>query len=84
MPQPSGIGFKPAAIKILARARVPLTAKAIVERAIAAGLIDDRGGTPENTLHALLSRDIKSKGEASEFRTADGGRFTLAKNDIVR
>ena len=37
------------------------------------------GKTPANTLYAAISREIKTKGDASRFRKAQRGKFELAK-----
>jgi len=68
--------FKLAAIKIL-RDRKQLHYKDITELAIEKGLIETSGATPEATMHALLSRDIKLRGNKSAFINIDKGIFGL-------
>jgi len=63
------------AAKVLADAKEPLNAKAIAERAIAAGWTTN-GKTPEATLYAAIIREIAKKGAESRFRKADRGLFT--------
>jgi hypothetical protein len=54
--------------------------KDIVDLAVARGLWTPRDGkTPASTLHAAISREIKTKGDASRFAKAERGKFTLAK-----
>jgi hypothetical protein len=52
----------------------------IVDLAIQRGLWAPRNGgrTPANTLSAAMRREIKDKGDASRFRLAERGKFTLA------
>ena len=53
--------------------------KDIVDLAVERGLWTPRDGkTPENTLYAAISREIKVKGEASRFVKAERGKFSLA------
>jgi len=68
-----------AAAKVLADAGTPLNAKAIIERMATTGLWHSPAGkTPEATLHAAISRTIAKKGDASLFRKAERGHFTVA------
>jgi len=67
-----------AAAKVIADAGTPLNAKQIVERILAQGLWKTGGKTPEATLHAAISREIKLKGDAARFRKAERGLFTVA------
>jgi len=62
------------AAKVLAEAREPLNAKAIAERAVAAGW-KTNGKTPEATLYAAIIREIARKGAESRFRKTDRGLF---------
>jgi len=53
--------------------------KDIVDLAIARGLWrPGKGKTPAATLHAAMSREIKSKASASRFVKAERGKFALA------
>jgi hypothetical protein len=53
-----------------------MTCLAIVESAAAQGLWTPRAGkTPANTLYAAISREIKTKGDASRFTKAERGKF---------
>lgn len=68
---PSGLDF---AAKVLAEAGEPLAAKAIAERAIAAGW-QTKGKTPQATLYAAMLREITKKGPESRFKKVDRGLF---------
>jgi hypothetical protein len=53
--------------------------KDIVDLAIARGLWTPRDGkTPASTLHAAISREIKTRGDASRFAKAERGKFSSA------
>jgi len=75
------VSFKLAAIKILREANEPLHYEEITKRAIEQGLIETTGATPENTMNAQLSVDIKSKKEKSAFIRSKPGVFSL--NSII-
>lgn len=79
MPYKAGQGFLISARNVLMRSKTPMTCRGIVERATSAGLLISRGMTPEKTLFALLSRDIRDNENRSEFRKVGPGLFTLAK-----
>jgi len=74
-----------AAILVLAGAKEPMNAKAIVERATADGLYEPGDGkTPQATLYAAMLRDKKAR-----FHKADRGVWTLtdagkAEVDAIR
>lgn len=69
--KPSGLDL---AAKVLADASEPLAAKAIAERAIAAGW-QTSGKTPQATLYAAMLREIAKKGDTARFRKVDRGLF---------
>ena len=69
--KPSGLDL---AAKVLAEAGEPLAAKAIAERAIAAGW-KTSGKTPHATLYAAIIREISKKGDAARFKKTDRGLF---------
>ncbi len=73
-----GLSGLDAAAQILGRAKEPLDAKTIAERAIAAGW-KTNGATPHATLYAAMIREIKAKGKEARFIKADKGRFTARK-----
>jgi len=66
------------AAKVLSDAKEPLQAKAIAERAIAAGW-QTTGKTPHATLYAAMIREIAKKGKASRFIKTDRGLFATNK-----
>jgi hypothetical protein len=72
--KPSGLDL---AAKVLAEAGEPLAAKAIAERAIAAGW-KTSGKTPHATLYAAIIREISKKGDAARFQKTDRGLFVAA------
>ena len=72
--KPSGLDL---AAKVLAEAGEPLAAKAIAERAIAAGW-KTSGKTPHATLYAAIIREISKKGDAARFKKTDRGLFVAA------
>jgi len=61
-------------------AALPMRCKDIVDLAVARKLwTPGVGKTPANTLYASITREIKTKGDASRFRKAERGKFALAK-----
>lgn len=80
MPRRAGEGFIASALIVLKYAKSSMTCREIVEQAKEDGLLDSLGKTPEKTLHASLSRDIRGKGKRSEFRKDGPGKFILAKS----
>jgi hypothetical protein len=58
----------------------PMRCKDIVDLAVARGLWTPRDGkTPANTLYAAISREIKTRGDASRFAKAERGKFALKR-----
>ena len=77
--------FLEAALEILKQAGQPLHYTEITERALAAGLVDTRGQTPEATMGSRLYVDTKRP--ASRFRRVRRGVFELVEpqpRDIAR
>ena len=66
------------AAKVLAESKEPLQAKAIAERAIAAGW-QTNGKTPSATLYAAIIREITRKGKDARFVKTDRGLFAAGK-----
>ncbi|TVQ59697.1 MAG: hypothetical protein EA379_10125 [Phycisphaerales bacterium] len=65
-----------AAATVLADAKAPMQAKAIVEAVVERGLwTPGAGKTPHATLYAAMTREIADKGAASRFRKVDRGQF---------
>lgn len=68
-----------AAIQILAKKKIPMTAKALVEAMEAKGLWQSPGGkTPAGTLYSSILRDLR-KGKNARFAKVDRGQFALKK-----
>ncbi len=60
----------------------PLRCKDIVEQAIKMKLWQPgKGLTPANTLHAAITREIKTKGKDSRFAKAERGQYTANKKE---
>jgi len=68
-----------AAAQVLTEAGESLDAKTMVERMLASGLWETKGKTPAATIYAAMIREIAKKGDASRFRKAERGKFTVAK-----
>ena len=68
-----------AAAKVLAEANEPLKATAIVERMLGQGLWETSGKTPEATIYAAMTREIKQKGGESRFEKVGRGTFALTE-----
>lgn len=67
-----------AAAKVLAEAKEPMSAKQIVETALAKGLWKTGGATPQATIYAAMIREIAAKGGDARFKKVVRGRFTAA------
>ncbi|MBN9517042.1 winged helix-turn-helix domain-containing protein, partial [bacterium] len=68
-----------AAAKVLAETGTALTCKELVGAMAAKGYWTSPGGkTPEATLHAAISTEIRKRGDAARFRKAAPGRFAAA------
>jgi hypothetical protein len=66
-----------AAVKVLARAREPMSCREMVEAMTKRGLWQSPGGkTPEATLYASILRDLR-KGNDARFQKSAPGRFML-------
>ena len=79
MPKPAGRGFLASAEIVLRKAGKPLNCSEIVARATRDGLLETSGRTPQNTLHALLTRHISAEGSKCKFRRLEGGLFDLRR-----
>lgn len=67
-----------AAAMVLAEAKEPMRARDLIERMAAKGLWTSPGGkTPEATLYAAMSREIKLKGAQARFTMSERGRFAV-------
>ena len=68
-----------AAVRVLAETGQPLSCKELIARMAAQGYwTSPAGKTPQATLHAALTREIKLKKDQSRFRKTERGKFTLA------
>ncbi len=70
------VSFKEAAVQILSLDS-PLDYREITKRAINQGYIDSPGRTPERTMNATLTKDIRSNGNQSSFVRVSEGEYAL-------
>jgi hypothetical protein len=67
-----------AAVLVLAQAKEPMNAKAIVDAAIAGGWYErGKGKTPHATLYSSMLREARDDGEKARFRKAERGMWEL-------
>ncbi|MBN9517669.1 hypothetical protein J0H58_03980 [bacterium] len=89
VPQPEAVGEPAAggpklsalaaAARVLAETGAALTCQELVGVMAAKGYWTSPGGkTPEATLHAAISTEIRKRGDAARFRKAAPGRFAAA------
>ena len=71
--------FLEAARTVLEEMKVPMHFKKITELAIQKRYLRSEGRTPEWTMGARLSVDVKEKGPRSEFNRVGSGRYGLRK-----
>lgn len=69
--------FKNAAIKTLQKYNKPLHYKEITELAIEDGLLETEGATPEASMNAQISVEIKNDAENSRFLRVSPGTYSL-------
>ena len=69
--------FKNSAIKILKEYKKPLHYKEITEKALEKGLLETEGATPEASMVAQISVEIKNEEENSRFIRTAPGTFAL-------
>ena|SRR5437016_2963827 len=68
-----------AAARVLSESRQALTCPELIAAMAAQGYwTSPAGKTPQATLHAALTREIKLKKEQSRFRKTERGKFALA------
>jgi len=72
--------FKQSAIEILKKAKTPLHYDEITRRALESGILETEGANPERTMNAVITVDINSKSEGSDFIRTDRGIFALNTN----
>jgi len=77
---PKRVSLLDAAATVLAGAKEPMQAKAIVETVVKRGLWKPGAGkTPHATLYAAMTREIDTKGKEARFRKVDRGQFAAGK-----
>jgi HB1, ASXL, restriction endonuclease HTH domain len=76
---PKRRGILDVAAEILAKAKEPMTTKAIVDHAIEKGLWKTTGKTPAATLYAAIIREIQKRGKDARFQKIDRGLFRARK-----
>lgn len=72
--------FKTAAYKILKRSKGPLHYRDITAKALDMGILETEGATPEASLNAQLSTDIKRHSTQSAFIRTGPGEYALNPN----
>ena len=72
--------FKQSAIDILKKAKTPLHYNEITRRVLESGILETEGANPERTMNAVITVDINSKAEGSDFIRTDRGIFALNPN----
>lgn len=75
--------FKESAIEILKKTSTPLHYTEITRLALESGILETEGATPEASMNAQISVDIKNKGEGSDFIKTSPGIFALNPNKKV-
>jgi len=74
--KPKRVSLLDAAATVLADAKAPMQAKAIVDAVVERGLWKPGAGkTPHATLYAAMTREIAAKGADARFRKVDRGQF---------
>ena len=68
-----------AAVRVLTEAKEPMNCLQMIETMIGKGYWQPKnaGKTPQNTLHAAISKEIKTKGADARFEKVGRGQFTL-------
>jgi len=64
-----------AAHKVLQESDAPLSAGEIIDQAAKKGYWKSQAATPQATIHAAMSREIKKKGDESRFKKVGRGQF---------
>lgn len=67
-----------AAAQVLAEAKAPMNAQAIVQAMLDQGLWKTEGKTPHATIYAAMIREIAAKGKDARFRKVGRGAFAAA------
>lgn len=74
--------FKQAAIAVLKKAKKPLHYKEITRLALEDGLLETQGSTPEATMNARITHDIKHRKESSDFIKTAPSTFSVNPNRV--
>jgi len=75
-PKPKRVSLLDAAAQVLVKSKKAMKVKEIVAAVVDAKLWSSPNGkTPEATLHAAMTREIATKGEAGRFLKVDRGLF---------
>lgn len=78
--QTKRVSLLDASAAVLADAKAPMQAKALVEAVVERGLwTPGAGKTPHATLYAAIVREIADKGKDARFRKVERGRFAAGK-----
>lgn len=72
--------YKNAAYKVLLESDKPLHYREITKKALDMGILETVGATPEASMNAQISVDIKLNGGSSLFARTSPGNYTLNKN----
>ena len=78
---PKRLSALDAAAKVLAEATEPMNCKEMITAMTEKGYWQPRnaGRTPQNTLHAAISKEIRTKGDKARFEKVARGFFDLRK-----
>lgn len=69
-----------AAAKVLSEVKQAMTTKEMIDAMVTKKYWTSPGGkTPAQTLYSAITREIKTKGDASRFAKVDKGQFALQK-----
>lgn len=80
--QTKRVSLLDAAATVLADAKAPMQAKALVEAVVERGLWKPGAGkTPHATLYAAIVREIADKGKDARFRKVERGRFAASRKE---
>ena len=74
-PKERKVGGLTACAQILAEAQEPMSAKAMVAKAIEKGLWQSGGKTPDAIIYSAIIREIAAKGQDARFRKTGRGLF---------
>jgi hypothetical protein len=78
-PSPAKLSALAAAARVLSESQQAMTCPELIAAMAARGYwTSPAGKTPQATLHAALTREIKSKKDQARFRKTARGKFSLA------